>query len=97
MCRRVLSVTSHLQSLSQDWKQRIEMIEVSIEAATPKKRYTVIDRFPFRIYTMKQFNDLLTAVGRFGILETYSFGYDISRPIRVTADTEDVVYVLKRV
>ena len=97
MRRGVLSVTSHLQSLSQDWKRRIEMIEVRIEAETPKKRYTVIDRFPFRIYTMKQFNDLLAAAGRFSILETYSFDYDISRPVTVTAGTEDVVYVLKRV
>jgi len=93
--RGSLSVKSHLKSLSQDLKKRIEMIEVRIEAETPKKHYRIVDRFPFRIYTARQFSDLLTAVNRFDILETYSFEYDASSPIKVTADAEDVVYVLK--
>ena len=93
--RGALSVTSHLKSLSQDLKKRIEMIEMSIKAETPKKRYKIIDRFPFRTYTARQLSDLLTAVNRFDVLETYSFDYDFSKPIKVTADTEDVVYVLK--
>jgi hypothetical protein len=38
---------------------------------------------------------LIAAVNRFDILETYSFDYDISRPMKVVADTEDVVFVLK--
>ena len=93
--RGSLSVQSQLQSLSQDLKRRTEIIEVRIEATTPKQRYNIVDRFPLRIYTAKQFNDLLTAVDRFDILETYSFDYDISCPIKITAKTEDVVYVLK--
>ena len=96
LCRGSLSVKSHLESLSQDWKKRIEIIEFRIEAETPKKRYHIVDRFPFRMYTAKQFRDLLTAVDRFDILETYSFDYDISRPAKVVADTEDVVFVLKK-
>jgi hypothetical protein len=61
----------------------------------PTKRYKVVDRFPLRIYSAQQFSDLLTAVKRFDIMETYSFNYDVSRPIHVAADTEDVVFVLK--
>jgi len=94
--RGALSVQSNLQSLSQDLKRRIEMIEVRIEAETPKKCYDIVDRFPFRIYSAPQFYDLLTAVNRFRILETYSFDYDISQPVSVTADTEDVLFVLER-
>jgi len=93
--RGSLSVKSHLQSLSQDLQQRIEMIEVRIKAETPKKRYNIVDQFPLRIYSAKQFGDLLSAVNRFDVLETYSFDYDTSSPINVTANTEDVVYVLK--
>ena len=93
--RGALSVKSHLKSLSQDLKQRIEMIEVRIEAETPKKRYRIVDRFPFRIYTAKQFYGLLAAVNRFDVLETYSFDYDLSCPMKVTANTEDVVFVLR--
>ena len=54
--RGSLFVKSHLQSLSQDFKKRIEIIEFHIEAETPKKRYNIVDRFPFRIYTAKQFS-----------------------------------------
>ena len=93
--RGLLSVKSHLKSLTQNLKKRIEMIEVRIVAETPKKRYTIVDRFPLRIYTAAQFNDLLAAVNRFDVLATYSFDCDSTNPIAVTADTEDVVYVLK--
>jgi len=96
MRRGSLTVTSHLKSLSQDLKKRIELIEFGVEAATPKQRYHVVDRFPFRIYSATQFNKLLTVVHRFDIIETYSFDYDISRPVPVTADTEDVVFVLRK-
>ena len=95
--RGVLSIKSHLTSLSEDLKKRIETIEFRVEAETPKKRYDIVDRFPFRIYSAKQFDDLLTAVNRFNVLETYSFDYDISRPVRITPHTEDVVYVLERI
>jgi len=96
MRRGSLSVTSHLKSLAQDLKKRIEIIEFRIEAETPNKRYHIIDRFPFRIYSAKQFGKLLTAVNQFDVLETYSFDYDISRPVKVTPDTEDVVFVLRK-
>ena len=95
MRRGSLAVKSQLKSLSQDMHKRIEMIEMCVEAETPKKHYKIVDRFPFRIYSVKQFNDLLTAVNRFNILETYSFDYDISQPIKVNEKTEDVVFVLQ--
>jgi SAM-dependent methyltransferase len=95
--RGSLSVKSHLKSLSQDTKKRIEMIEMCIEGETPTKRYKVVDRFPFRIYSAEQFGDLLSAVARFDILETYSFDCDSSQPITITADTEDTVFVLRSV
>lgn len=94
--RGLLSIKSHLKTLSQDMKNRIEQIEFCIEAETPKKRYKIRDRFPLRIYSAEQFNDLLSAVNRFDILETYSFDYDISQPISITAHTEDIVFVLKK-
>jgi len=95
MRRGSLSVKSCLKSLSVDMNKRIEMIEFRVDAETPKKRYRVVDRFPFYLYSAAQFSDLLSSVNRFDILETYSFDYDISRPIKITADTEDVVFVLR--
>ena len=94
--RGSLSITSHLKSLSQDWKKRIEMIEMHVKVETPKKHYNIVDRFPFRIYSAEQFNNLLTATGCFDIVASYSFDYDISQPLKVTAETEDVIFVLQR-
>lgn len=93
--RGSLSVKSCLKSLSVNLKKRIETIEFRVSAETPKRRYQVVDRFPFYLYSATQFSDLLSSVNRFDILETYSFDYDISHPIRVTADMEDVVFVLR--
>ena len=93
--RGSLSVKSHLKSLSQDMKKRIEMIEMRVEAETSKKRYNIVDRFPLRIYSAEQFIGLLTAVNRFDILTTYSFDYDLSKPIKITRHTEDAVFVLR--
>jgi len=93
--RGALSIKSHLKSLSQDMKKRIDMVEWHIEAKTPKKHYQIVDRFPLRLYSAEQLTDLLTAVNRFDILETYSFDYDILQPVKVTTDTEDVVLLLK--
>ena len=90
--RGSLAIKSRLKSLSQNLKKRIETIEFCIEAETPTKRYKVVDRFPLRIYSARQFNDLLIAVDCFDILETYSFEHC---PIEVTDSTEDVVYMLK--
>ncbi|MDR0329056.1 MAG: class I SAM-dependent methyltransferase [Planctomycetaceae bacterium] len=95
MRRGLLSIKSCLKSLLQDTKKRIDMIEWCVEAETPKKHYKVLDRFPLRIYSAKQFTDLLTAVNRFEIQETYSFDYDISKPIKLTSGTEDVVFALR--
>ena len=95
--RGVLSVKSYLTTLAENLSKRTETIEFRVEAETPKKHYNIVERFPFRIYSAQQFDDLLTAVNRFNVVETYSFDYDISRPIRITPNTEDVVFVLERI
>lgn len=90
-----LRLKSSLQSLSQDLEKRIETIEMRLEAQTPTKHYQVIDHFPLRIYSADQFSQLLKSAACFDVLETYSFDYDALCPMPVTAETEDVVYVLK--
>ena len=39
---------------------------------------------------------LLKRVGRFEVVETFDFSYDIDHPLPVTRDSEDTVYVLRR-
>ncbi|MDR3233424.1 MAG: class I SAM-dependent methyltransferase [Planctomycetaceae bacterium] len=91
-----LSLHSKLKTLSRDSRKNIETVEFRIDAATPKKRYSIIDRFPLRTYSAKQFYRLIESVNYFRIVETYSFDYDIERPVKVDDQTEDTLFVLRK-
>lgn len=89
-----LSLRSNLGRIAYDKRRRLETVEFRIEAKTPKRHYEVVDRFPLRSYTAKQFQNLLAAADCFEILETFDF--DLRDPVSVDAQTEDVVYVLRK-
>ncbi|GHT17818.1 N,N-dimethyltransferase [Planctomycetales bacterium] len=91
-----LAVKSQLGQTGFDRKRRLEMVEFRIEAETSTKRYKIVDTFPLRMYSARQFNEFLIAVNRFDVLETFTFDYDINQPIQVNRLTEDVVFVLKK-
>ncbi|MDR0336731.1 MAG: class I SAM-dependent methyltransferase [Planctomycetaceae bacterium] len=90
-----LGLQSRLLRLSLNRRQRIETVEFRIEATTPTRCYEVIDTFPLRTYTLRQFQFLLSKVNRFVILETFDF--NLRSPVLVDAQTEDVVFVLKKI
>ena len=92
--RGKLTVQSKLRQTSVDAAERLAQIEFRIRATTPTKTYELIDKFPMRTYTAKQFRQLLADVALFDVLETFDFDLDDS--IRVNADTEDVVFVLQK-
>jgi SAM-dependent methyltransferase len=88
-----LALQSRLSRLSLNRQQRIETVEFRIKAVTPKRSYEVIDTFPLRTYTLRQFLHLLKKVNRYDILETFDFRFQ--SPIQPNPQTEDVVFVLK--
>ncbi len=92
-----LSVVSNLWSIATDLKKREERIGVTYDVYTPTKQFRIKDETIFRTYTAQQMFDLLTTEPRLRLLDIYDFRYDIDWPIDITADTEDVVYVLQRV
>ena len=50
-----------------------------------------------RSYTAKQFTNFLDSVSDLWNLEEfYDFGYEINKPLKLDAETEDVVAILKR-
>ncbi|MDR3181774.1 MAG: class I SAM-dependent methyltransferase [Planctomycetaceae bacterium] len=91
-----LSLHSKLRTLSCNSRKHVETVEFRIDVRTPKKRYSVIDRFPLRTYTAKQFYRLLKSANCFRIIETYTFDYDIEHPIKVNDTTEDTLFILRR-
>lgn len=92
-----LSVVSKLWSIGSDTKKRVERIGVTYDVHTPLKQFRIEDETVFRTYTAKQMFELLATEPRLRVLDMYDFRYEIDSPIDITADTEDIVYVLQRV
>ena len=92
-----LSVVSTLWSIGSDTKKRAERIGVTYDVYTPLKQFRIEDETVLRTYTAVQMFDLLVTEPRLRLLDMYDFRYDINSPIEITADTEDIVYVLQRV
>lgn len=95
--RGYLTVNSRLWSIGVDLKKRVERIGVTYDVYTPLKQFRIADETTFRTYTATQMFDLLTTEPRLRLLEMFDFRYDLNSPVEVTADTEDIVYVLQRV
>jgi SAM-dependent methyltransferase len=91
-----LVVNSYMWSKGIDRKARIEHLGIHIDVFTPSKRLRIVDHMEYRSYQKSQFQSLLKKVPEFEIAETYDFSYDINQPSKVTAASEDVVYILRK-
>ncbi|MFH1268012.1 MAG: class I SAM-dependent methyltransferase, partial [Planctomycetota bacterium] len=63
---------------------------------TPTRQFRLKDELLFRTYTAAQFRRLLGRTPELEIVQTYDFGYAIDQPVPITAETEDVVFVLRK-
>lgn len=95
--RGQLSVVSNLWSIGLDLKKRIERIGVTYDVTTPGRKFRIEDETAFRTYNAEQMYELIATEPRLRLVETFDFRHDIESPIEITADTEDVIYLLKRV
>jgi SAM-dependent methyltransferase len=91
-----LAVRSHLRSIRVDRRRRQETMTMTVDVQTPSRQMRLVEEMVFRTYTAGQFRRLLGRAGRLELVETYDFAYEIDRPIRVNAETTDVVYVLRK-
>ena len=94
--RGYLCINSEMQSLEVDRRRRTERVRFTFDIYTPTRQFRLADEFTFRTYTAGQFQELLSKVPRFDLVETYDFAYDIDAPITIDGKTEDVVYVLRK-
>jgi SAM-dependent methyltransferase len=95
--RGKLSVVSNLWSAGTDLKKRVERIGVTYDVTTPSSKFRIKDETVFRTYTSEQMFDLLATEPRLRLVELFDFRHDIDWPVDITADTEDVIYLLKRI
>ena len=70
---------------------------MSFDVYTPTRSFRLVNSTDFRTYTARQMDDLLGKVPQFRVEEIYDFAYNIDRPVKIGPETEDVVYVLKKV
>lgn len=93
--RGQLSIISDLRTTDFDRSKRMETLGMTFNITTPTRHFVMRDTMHYRTYTRKEMAALLETVGRFEILETYDFCYEIEEPIIIDELTEDVVYVLR--
>ena len=91
-----LTVASRMWSMGIDRRCREERLGFILEVYTPRRQFRLEDEFVFRTYTAAQFRRLLGRIPELEVVETYDFAYDVDQPVPVTAESEDVVYVLRK-
>lgn len=91
-----LAVVSRMWSTRLDRRQRKEWVKLSFDVYTPTRQFRLQDEFPFRTYSAAQFTRLLSSVPQLELAETYDFAYRLDEPVSVDGDTEDVVFVLRK-
>ena len=69
---------------------------MSFDVYTPTKQYRIEDQVTFRTYTAGQMDRLLKGIADFEVTAVYDFSYDVGRPLEIGPETEDVVYVLRK-
>ena len=91
-----LVVNSRMWSIAVERRRRQERVGMTLDVYTPTRRFRLAEEMVFRTYTAPQFRRLLSGVPRLKLVQTCDFAYEINRPIRINARTEDVIYVLRK-
>jgi SAM-dependent methyltransferase len=90
------NVSFTLRVVDSSRRTRIERLRVSMLVRSPTKEIRVATEFPLRLYSPKQFSELLKAVPEFELVEVYDFCYDIDDPVRFDDELSDAVFILRK-
>lgn len=92
-----LKIRSKMWLVDRTPAQRLETYRMKYEVTKPAGREVLEDQFNFLTYNVKQVTDLIASEPRWEIASVFDFAYDIQAPIVLNDQTEDVVFVLRRV
>ncbi len=92
-----LAITSYMWCKGLDRKKRMEHLGITLDIYTPTSHKRIVDHMDYRTYKHAQFKSLLKKVGAFEVAAVYDFSYDIDAPHKITAESEDVVFVLRKI
>ncbi len=89
-------VTTTLRVIASNRRARVERLRISMLARTAGRMERVRDEFDLRLYTAAQFRRLLASVPTWELLEVYDFWYEIDKPLKLTNELGDAVFVLRK-
>jgi hypothetical protein len=69
---------------------------MTFDIYTPKRQFRLEDRMDYRTYTKRQFDALLKKVPELEVADVYDFHYDIKHPVEISPETEDAVFILRK-
>jgi len=90
------TVTVTLRVLTTDRRRRIEHIRINLLVRGRHSTRRYFDEFPLRLYTARQFRRLLGQVPHLELCDVFDFWYEIDRPLRLTDELSDAVFILRR-
>jgi SAM-dependent methyltransferase len=91
-----LGITTHLKTFAIDRRRRTERCRMTMNIYTPSRTFPIVDELVFRTYTREQFFKLLKSVPALEHIATFDFRYRLDQPVAISADTQDVVLILRR-
>ena len=89
-------MTVTLRVLATDRRRRLETLRISLLARSGAREVRLRDEFPLRMYTAAQFRRLLRSVPSLELCDVYDFWYEIDRPLRLSDELSDTVFVLRK-
>jgi hypothetical protein len=84
-------------TIDRDLREREERFGMTFDVYTPTRSFRMTDEIVFRTYTAAQFRRLIAGIPKLEIAAVYDFTYDFKDPIRVGRETEDAVFVLRKI
>jgi hypothetical protein len=91
--RGKLTVSSYITVLDVNRKQREETLNYTLQVG--KQKYQSV--YKLRTYTPGQFRKLLDQAGCFEIVNIYDLDYKLNKPVKLNADTEEAVFLLRNI
>lgn len=91
-----LQVNSCMWTKELDLQGRNERLGMTVDVYTPTNSFQIVDEMNYRTYTAEQFERLLSTCPQFEVAALHDFCYEIDTTTEITAQTEDVVFVLRK-
>lgn len=84
---------SRIKVMDINRRSRRETLEYSLRVG--KQKYRSV--YNLRTYSFQQFKSLLKSTGCFRIMKVYDLDYDLKKPVALNKDTEEAVFLLRKI